>query len=223
MDEHSRPVVTVTAALGAACAAGFIVLAMAVASSPSVPVWDGNVLCALTAARTPILTVVFRGATLVGESWTVTAVAVAAVAALLIRGERMYAALFALVMSAGWLMESLTKILVHRARPPASEALIDLPNSYSFPSGHAFASFVLCALLAYVGLRLVGRAWARLALAAAGLVLVLLVGFSRAYLGVHWPSDVLASWFLAGAWLSLCLGGFTIWRRRREGTPDRAT
>jgi undecaprenyl-diphosphatase len=215
-----RLAVVMTVAVAAVFAGGFIVLAMSVSSSPSAPAWDQSLLSSLAAARTPFLTVLFRVATLAGEWWTVTAVTMAAVVALLIRRKRACAVLFAVAMSVAWLVESLTKILFHRTRPPASEALIKLPASYSFPSGHAFVSFVLCALLVYVGLRLVHRVWARLVLAAAALVVVVLVGMSRVYLGVHWPSDVLGSWSLAATWISLCLGFFTVWRRRRDETRD---
>jgi undecaprenyl-diphosphatase len=210
------PAAVVIAAVAALFVAGFIVLAMAVASSPSVPVWDRSLLSSLAAARTPLLTVMFRTATLGGEWWTVTAITISVVVALLIRGKREYAVLFAVAVSAAWLIESLTKILFRRARPPASNALIRLPASYSFPSGHAFVSFVLFALLVYMGLRLVHGVLARLVLAATALVAVLLVGVSRVYLGVHWPSDVLGSWLFAAAWLSLCLGVFTVWRRRHD-------
>jgi undecaprenyl-diphosphatase len=79
---------------------------------------------------------------------------------------------------------------------------------------------VFCALLVYVGFRLLRSSVARSALIAAALVLALMVGVSRVYLGVHWPSDVLASWLLAAAWLSLCLGGVTVWRWRRTKRPQ---
>ena len=217
---RQRIAVVITAELTAVWAVGFIVLAVAVASSPQAPAWDRSLLSALEAVRTPTLTAVFQAVTVAGEGWTVSALTIVAIAAVLLRGKRAYATQFAVTMSAGWLVEYLVKNLFHRGRLPASEALIIPPTSYSFPSGHAFVSLVLCALLVYVGFRLVRSCATRSALTAAALVLVLMVGVSRVYLGVHWPSDVLASWFLAAAWLSLCLGGFTVWRWRRPGTRE---
>jgi membrane-associated phospholipid phosphatase len=204
----------VTAIVGAA---GFVWLALVAGSTLAAPAFDTTVLTALAAARAPALTLLFRTVTLVGEWWAATAISIAAVALLLLRKKRAYAAMFAVVMSAGWLVETLVKDLFHRPRPPALEALVHLPASFSFPSGHAFVSLVVCALLLYLEFRLVPRRGARIALFMGATVLVLLVGVSRVYLGVHWPSDVLASWCLAMAWLGLALGGFTL-LSRRSGT-----
>jgi undecaprenyl-diphosphatase len=204
-------------------AAGFVWLALVAGSTLVAPAWDNTGLTALAAVRTPALTLLFRAVTLVGEWWATTAISIVAVALLLLRKKRANAAMFAVVMSAGWLVETLVKDQFHRPRPPALEALVRLPVSFSFPSGHAFVSLVLCTLLLYVGSRLDLQRGARIALLLGAMVLVLLVGVSRVYLGVHWPSDVLASWSLATAWLGLALGGFTLLSRRGKGRAPGAT
>jgi membrane-associated phospholipid phosphatase len=200
-------------------ATGFVLLAAGVASYAVAPGWDQDLLTLLAVARTPALTIAFRVITLAGAGLVVTAISIACVVLLLAVRRRAYALLFAVAMSAGWLVESIVKNVVHRGRPPASDALIALPSSFSFPSGHAFVSLVLCGLLVFIGSRQIRGLLPRLALGIAAAVLVVLVGMSRVYLGVHWPSDILASWCLAVAWLSLCLGCFTVWRSRHP-TPE---
>ena len=81
-----------------------------------------------------------------------------------------------------------------RARP-ALEPTIPLPESYSFPSGHAMTGLAVYGALAAVIIHRVPRA--RAAVLAAAVPLVLAIGVSRVYLGVHWPSDVLAGFAAA--------------------------
>lgn len=95
------------------------------------------------------------------------------------------------------------KYAFHRARP--APFFVDLPQTYSFPSGHALFSFCFYGVLA--GL-LMGRTKSRLApvliwLAAA--ILVAAIGLSRIYLGVHYPSDVIAGYLAATLWVSTLL------------------
>jgi undecaprenyl-diphosphatase len=96
---------------------------------------------------------------------------------------------FALALSHG--LVQLIKRSVNRARPrlPAGlESLVRSPDRFSFPSGHSAASLSVALPL---GLALGGLA------GGAVLGLALLVGFSRSYLGVHYPGDVVAGWLLA--------------------------
>ena len=89
---------------------------------------------------------------------------------------------------------------------PDAETLVALPSSYSFPSAHSFTSLVVLGL---IGLFIFRALYRKTAATGPSLipaiflgVLALLIGLSRIYVGVHWPSDVLAGWLLAATWLS---------------------
>jgi undecaprenyl-diphosphatase len=94
------------------------------------------------------------------------------------------------------------KLAFHRPRPEL--AFLHL-ETYSFPSGHSTAvtaAFGALAFLLWPAMRSPRR---RVALVAAAVCLIALVGFSRLYLGVHYLSDVLGGFALGATWLSLCL------------------
>jgi undecaprenyl-diphosphatase len=77
-------------------------------------------------------------------------------------------------------------------------------TTYSFPSGHACVSLAVYGTLGFIAARHLPRARARIAVLAAAASLVLLIGFSRLYLGVHFLTDVVAGFSLGLAWVSLC-------------------
>ncbi|MCC7451113.1 MAG: phosphatase PAP2 family protein [Anaerolineae bacterium] len=134
---------------------------------------------------------------------------------------------------AGWaggeLLNQLLKQIFARPRPFFADALQTAAN-YSFPSGHAMFSAVAYGLLAYFMLLQVRRQRTRIAIVAGTVVLVLLIGFSRIYLGVHYFSDVVAGFAFGVAWLSVCITGMDvalnrllIYRRRRVQRDARAS
>ena len=77
-------------------------------------------------------------------------------------------------------------------------------NSFSFPSGHATMAAVTYLTLGVLLARVQKRRRMKLYLLTVALILVLLVGFTRVYLGVHWPTDVLAGWCIGTAWALGC-------------------
>ncbi len=96
------------------------------------------------------------------------------------------------------------KLLVARPRPPLADARI-VADGFSFPSGHATVCAMLYGTLAYLLLRQI-RAWpliVRAAVAVFTALLIFAIGLSRIYLGVHYPSDVLAGWTAGALWLVL--------------------
>jgi undecaprenyl-diphosphatase len=120
-------------------------------------------------------------------------------------------------------LNHLLKVLFARPRPHFEHPLL-VETSYSFPSGHAMESFVVYGMLAYFAV-LALRSWeSRVAAVFGAALLVVLIGFSRMYLGVHYLSDVLAGYAAGGVWLSaLITGTETIRRSKNETKPTRRT
>ncbi len=121
--------------------------------------------------------------------------AAVALAALLLRHRRA-AALVVLAVAGAELLQLGLKPLFGRPRPGVFPPLERI-GSAAYPSGHALVSAALAGALVLICWQ---RRWRTLAALPAA-VYVLAVGFSRLYLGVHYPSDVLAGWLLAAAWV----------------------
>jgi membrane-associated phospholipid phosphatase len=96
------------------------------------------------------------------------------------------------------------KVLFARERPDLVNALV-VATGPSFPSGHGFVAFAFWGLIAWFAITSSPRFRARIAIATATLLGIGTLGFSRVYLGVHWPSDVMASFAGGAAWLSLLI------------------
>lgn len=111
----------------------------------------------------------------------------------------------------GALLGVLLKVVVGRARPALDDPVAHA-GGLSFPSGHALGSVVGCGVLLLVLTPLLSAAWRRVAWTAAVLI-VLLVGFDRIALGVHYLSDVVAGWVIGVCWVALTAAVFEAWRR----------
>ncbi|MCF6521736.1 phosphatase PAP2 family protein [Streptomyces sp. JJ36] len=128
---------------------------------------------------------------------------------LLIRGQWRTAGYVAVTALGALALTGVVKELVGRLRPVVAEPLSD-PAGLSFPSGHALGSVVAYGVLLLVFAPVTGRR-ARPWFAAAVAAVVLLVGFTRLALGVHYVSDVLAGWLLGLVWLALTAVVFRRW------------
>jgi membrane protein DedA with SNARE-associated domain/membrane-associated phospholipid phosphatase len=120
------------------------------------------------------------------------------------------------------LLDRVLKEFFQRPRPHFAHPLL-VESSYSFPSGHAMESFVAYGMLAYFAV-LALRTWeSRVGVVCGAALLVMLIGFSRMYLGVHYFSDVIAGYAAGGVWLSaLITGAETIRRSKTHGNKPRA-
>ncbi|NTU72339.1 MAG: phosphatase PAP2 family protein [Coriobacteriia bacterium] len=200
-------------AVAGLCIAGYIELAEDLALSPGIAAFDSQLNAVVQGWRTPPLTAFFSAMTWSGSTLAITLAVLVAVAVLSWRCEHREALVIALVVASGTALGTLAKRVTERPRPPAASALVELPTSYAFPSGHTLAALLLWTVVAFAVLRVARPGWPRVLAVVGGVVITVLVGTSRVYLGVHWPTDVLASWLLGVAWLSLTLGGFLSWER----------
>jgi undecaprenyl-diphosphatase len=150
------------------------------------------------------------------EPWVLRAVTVLVAVGLWRRGRHRVAAWLVVTMAVGGVLGVVLKEIVARARPEFADPFT-VAGGYSFPSGHALNSMLFaCCLLVLAHPATSGPiragAWS------AAVTLVLLVGFNRMSLGVHYLSDVLAGWVVALATLAGTLAAFETWRRE-EGLP----
>ncbi len=148
--------------------------------------------------RNPLLTDVMFAITFLGADFVLGA----ATLVLIILAWKHYkkeALLFSSVLIMTGALNLFLKGLIQRPRPDLAP-LIDLTNSYSFPSGHAMNAFVFYSLLAYFAFHFTRNKKFTLVISFIAIILILLIGISRIYLGVHYPSDVIAG-FIAGFWV----------------------
>jgi undecaprenyl-diphosphatase len=169
--------------------------------------FDERILNAFFDLRGDVLTKIFRAITFCGNSTTVIGFCVLAI----ILPCRMKVGLPAVLMTAaGAGVQAILKMLVARPRPDMANWLVE-ETTYSFPSGHASVSMIFwVALLILAGRMLLRRKGRRAALflRVPLAVFATLIGLSRNYLGVHYPSDVLGGWLLAGILLIILFAAY---------------
>jgi undecaprenyl-diphosphatase len=119
----------------------------------------------------------------------------------------------------GALVSTLLKLVFDRPRPDLVGHLVEVYTA-SFPSGHATNSAVAYLTLGALLARAEDDRRVRVYLIAVAMALTLVIGFSRVYLGVHWPSDVLAGWCVGSAWAILCSLVARTLQRRRAIEPE---
>jgi membrane-associated phospholipid phosphatase len=157
--------------------------------------FDNPVLLALHRHATPALDGLAVFFTIVGNTGPMVAAGVLIAGALAWAGQRRVAGLFVAGLGGSMLLTQLIKYTVQRPRP-ALWASLRPEHTFSFPSGHAMDTAALAAALFFVLPR--HRRWWALAP-----LFALAVGMARMYLGVHYPSDVLAGWSAAVGWVLL--------------------
>lgn len=122
---------------------------------------------------------------------------------LLLSGHHRTALFTVIALAGGWLLSSLLKLGFDRPRPDLVPHG-SIVYTASFPSGHSMMAAVTYLTLAIILARAQPHHRLKAYLLLIAILLTVLVGMSRVYLGVHWPSDVLAGWTAGAAWASLC-------------------
>lgn len=155
------------------------------------------------------VTMVMRLASAIGGTLGRITLLALVLAPLLWAGHRRSAAWLAGMMAGGTLLNLGLKQIYAAPRPDLLPHL-DIVHSYSFPSGHSAGNMMFFGALALLAGGRVAQAMAA--------TMILMIGVSRVWLGVHWPSDVLAGWIEGLGWLALC----AVWLPARGGEEQRA-
>jgi undecaprenyl-diphosphatase len=154
-----------------------------------------------------------RDLTSLGGYPVVILTTVCAIGFLLITGKQHAALLVLASIGGGMLLSSGLKTLFERPRPDLVPHVVHV-YTMSFPSGHAMLSAATYLTLGALLARVQPKRVVRLYLLGVAILLTLLIGASRVYLGVHWPTDVLAGWCAGAAWAMVCWT-VALWLQRR--------
>jgi undecaprenyl-diphosphatase len=176
---------------------------------------DRTLMLALAARREPWLTWWMRLLSVAGSGLIEIPLALLLILGLVLRKRKAEAWWYTAAALSGWALYGLAKLVVQRPRPHVIPRLMHGAGWFSYPSGHSMLAPIIFGL----GIIVWAAPWPSPALRRAALVLAALfalaIGFSRVYLGVHYPSDVLGGLLLGTAWSALAL---LWWERIREVT-----
>lgn len=163
--------------------------------------FDESVRNFLHSYATAPLTALMKFVSFLGSPLFLVILGAILVAVLLYLKLKRATVLFLITMAGEIVLDLALKPFFGRARP---DAFFDysLPSSYSFPSGHAFGSLCFYGILAWIGAERVSNIGAKFGIGVTAFALIFFIGLSRVYLGVHFPSDVLAGYAVGLFWIS---------------------
>ena len=161
-----------------------------------------------------------RDVTALGSAVVLLLVVAGVGGSLALMSRRREAAFLLVVAFGGWGLSLGLKAAIGRERPELFPAVTETYNS-SFPSGHSMVSAAVYLTVGAALARLAERRWLRVHLMGLAVALTVIVGLSRVYLGVHYPTDVVAGWSLGVAWATLCWLVYRFLGLRDEGRGAR--
>jgi len=175
---------------------------------------DKTLMLLVKQLHSPLLDWVMRGASIIGGTVVVTLICLILGAIFWVRQQRVYFTTLAITAIGGIGLNLLIKQLFDRQRPQLWQLTTGELNTSSFPSGHAMLSVVIYGFIGYL-LAHHFRRW-RWWIVSLIIVLIVLIGFSRVYLGVHWFTDIVAGQAAGLTWLMACLLNLEIYRRYHQ-------
>lgn len=175
--------------------------------------FDESVLLHIHRLASPALDTLMVGITRIGDPRTVVPLTAIVFALLWWQRYQLEAQFFALNALGGAVLSYVLKLAFSKQRPQLWDSPI-VETTFSYPSGHALGSVVLYGFLSYV----LATLYPRYAAAFYGIVTLLIIGigFSRLYLGVHWPTDILAGYGIGFLWITVCISLLRLRRARAD-------
>ena len=166
----------------------------------------------------PWLLQVARDMTAFGGAFGIGIISIAVLGYLLLQRHYGFFCLVVVAVYGGSALALLFKTLFHRTRPQVVPHLTDISTA-SFPSGHSMISSVAYLTLAALLARAAPDLGTKIYCLAVAMVLIVMIGVSRLYLGVHFPTDVLAGWAMGSAWAIICCLAAHFLAKRRIADP----
>lgn len=163
---------------------------------------------------------IFAAVSSLGSALVITALGVLIGMVLAVRRSWLILAGWAAAFAGAGVLDTLVKHIIRRPRPAYASAFVH-DYSFSFPSGHAMGSLIAYGMVAYLLVIFWANRWqTRVAVVSIAGVLIVAIGVSRLYLGVHYFSDVVGGYAAGVIWLSACITGIEIARRERTESHD---
>ncbi|MZQ85395.1 phosphatase PAP2 family protein [Paenibacillus sp. 5J-6] len=176
--------------------------------------FDSEIISFIQDLETPSLTNIMKLFTFVGGGLPVVVVTVIILFFLYkVLHHRSELILFIGVVVGSVILNETLKLIFKRARP-VLHRIIEA-NGFSFPSGHSMAAFSLYGVVAFLLWRHISTALGRSMLIVISIVMIIMIGISRIYLGVHYPSDVLGGFLASGSWLAISIWYYQRYQERR--------
>jgi len=196
-------------------AAGFALIALLVGRH-HIAAFDRTITNGVQEFEAPGLTRIMVFITNLGSGWPVIVITLVCMLFLyFVLKHRHELLLFLFAILGSSLFNVVLKSIFHRRRPDLHRLIQE--TGFSFPSGHSMGAFALYGILTYLLWRHIPSWQGRATLILVSCAFILAIGISRIYLGVHYPSDVLGGYLASGFWLSVSIGIYRRYERRRAG------
>ncbi|MDW7615913.1 phosphatase PAP2 family protein [Peribacillus simplex] len=177
--------------------------------------FDEVVIALVQGLESPLLTSIMKFFTYIGSTSALIILSLFILFFLYkVLKHRLELILFSAVIIGSPLLNLMVKLFFRRARPDLHR-LIEI-GGYSFPSGHAMNAFTLYSILTFLLWRHITAKWARVLLILFSMSMILSIGISRIYLGVHYPSDIIAGYLAGGFWIAISIWFFQRYQDRRK-------
>ncbi|WP_066254081.1 phosphatase PAP2 family protein [Neobacillus drentensis] len=195
------------------CVVGFALTSLFISDHKIID-FDRNIIAAIQGLESPLLTKVMKLFTFIGSTPVVIVIIILLIIFLkkvLHHRLELIFLISAIIGSA--VLNQILKQVFHRIRPNFHR-LIDI-SGYSFPSGHAMNAFTVYVTISFLLWRHIPSRWGRSLLICISTVMILAIGISRIYLGVHYPSDIIGGYLASGFWLAVAIWFFQYYKEKR--------
>lgn len=178
--------------------------------------FDQSIISKIQGAESDTLTAIMKFFSFIGSGVMVSILAIIMLVVLAKLQYRRELYFFAGILIGSTILNSVLKLSFQRVRPTIYRIIEE--NGYSFPSGHSMAAFTFYGIIIFLLWKHIPKAYWRVILILVGSVMILGIGISRIYLGVHFPSDIVGGYLASGTWLAVSIGlyQYVLDRRNRK-------